>query len=230
MGVERDPLAPGIACVVGLVELVVPVERRTARAAAADHRLLLVERDAVPELDEHADDARDLVRAAGRPAGFGRPGLQPDEAGHLARVGRVRVRDPVLEAQQVARRPGRPRRALEAVDAPARLHRAARVLGQVAQRVQDRVGVVRADLDAEVAAALGRVQVVVREARHLASGPPVAATRARSARRRGCCRGRARTRPAATAARGRARRCRRAARPARGSRADRRRTAAACAA
>ena len=95
-----------------------------------------------------------------------RPRPHPDEPLHLVGVGGRRVRDAVLEAEQVARRARRPRRALEAVDPPARLHAAARVLGEVAQRVHDRVGVLRADLEAEVAAAVRRVEVVVREARH----------------------------------------------------------------
>ena len=92
---------------------------------------------------------------------------QPDEVVHLVRVGGARVRGAVLEPHQVARRAGGARRALEAVDTPARLHRAARVLGQVAKGVEHVVGAVGADLDAEIAAALGRVEVVVREARHL---------------------------------------------------------------
>ncbi len=62
--------------------------------------------------------------------------------------------------------PGRPGRAGESVDPPHRLHAAAGVPRDVAQRVQHGVGAARGQLQAQVPAALSRVQVVVGERGH----------------------------------------------------------------
>ena len=61
VGVELDPLAVGVLGVVGIGELVGHAERRAADLLAADQRLLLGEAGAVPELDEHPDDADGLI-------------------------------------------------------------------------------------------------------------------------------------------------------------------------
>src|SRR6185437_15573687 len=79
------------------------VQGRAGVAEAPDHTLLLGERDAVPELDEHLDDAAHVVAAPERPVGLAdAPGDLQQLAGHH-RVADLRVGDPVLEPQVVAR-------------------------------------------------------------------------------------------------------------------------------
>ena len=51
MGVEGDPLAVGVEVVSRVLELVGAAQRRAGGAHPADHVLLLVEADPVPELD-----------------------------------------------------------------------------------------------------------------------------------------------------------------------------------
>ena len=107
--------------------------------------------------------------------------LNPDQAVHGLGPAGVGVGDAVHEALQVTRRgAGRAGRAGEPVDAPQHLHAAAGVPGDVPERVQHRVLAARAELEAQIPAALGRVEVVVGEGRHrdqagrLAGGEPVA--------------------------------------------------------
>ena len=74
----RLPL--GSARIVGVLELSGAAERGAADAVAADHLLLLEHPDAIPELDVHADRARDQVGAAGGPRRLA-AGLDPDQPG-----------------------------------------------------------------------------------------------------------------------------------------------------
>ena len=63
------------------------------------------ERDAVPELDEHADDPRDLVRASGRPGGLAARPPEPRRVCPSRRRRRVLgFAVPSLKPMQVARR------------------------------------------------------------------------------------------------------------------------------
>ena len=187
--VERDDRPGRVERVVGPGELAVAVERGAAVPAPADHVLLLLDADPVPELDEHPDQPDDLVAAVRGPGRLaGRARLDPDQPVHLRGQLGVRVGDAVHEAHQVARRGARRAgRAGEPVDPPHRLHAAAGVPGDVAQRVQHGVGAARGQLQAQVAAALGRVQVVVGERGHrgqpgrLARGQPVAVVEQRGA-------------------------------------------------
>ena len=74
---------------------------------------------------------------------------------------------PSLKPMQVARRGAGRAGGLEKPSMRhAHLHAAAGVPGDVAQRVQHGVGAARAELQAQVAAALGRVEVVVGESGH----------------------------------------------------------------
>ena len=69
---------------------------------AADRLLLVFQRRAVPDLEQHPDPAGDQVAAAAHP---GRPlAADPDEAVHRLGVLGADVRGAVLEAHQVARR------------------------------------------------------------------------------------------------------------------------------
>ena len=81
VGVERGDLALGIGGVVGDVGLVDAVERGAADLLAADQGLLLGERGAIPELDDHPDDAHHLVRPAGGPR---RLPVVPADGPHVA--------------------------------------------------------------------------------------------------------------------------------------------------
>jgi hypothetical protein len=138
----------------------------------------------VPELHQHPDQPHHEIAAAGRPGRLARSArLDPDQAVHQRLVARVRVGDAVHEAEHVARYgPGRPGRAGEPVDPPQRLHAAPGVPGDVAQRVHDGVRVARAELQYQVTADLGRVEVVVGERPHRSQpgrqpgGQPVASS------------------------------------------------------
>jgi hypothetical protein len=65
--VQRYPLALRIGGVARVVGFPGASERRAGALVAADHELLLLARHPVPELDAVADDAHDLVGAAGGP-------------------------------------------------------------------------------------------------------------------------------------------------------------------
>src|SRR5262245_16542327 len=86
---------------VDLVELLRPGERRAALLEPPDHALLLVERRAVPGLDEHPDPPCDEVRPAAHPR-LRLVVADPHELPHLLRVVAVEVVRPVLEALEVA--------------------------------------------------------------------------------------------------------------------------------
>src|SRR5829696_8770791 len=102
VGIERDPPAGRVVGVAGVVGLAVLAERGPGGLVAADDLLLLVQGGAVPELDEHADDADRLVAAADRPGRLAVVGPDPDQLVHQALVGDVEVGGAVLEAEQVA--------------------------------------------------------------------------------------------------------------------------------
>src|SRR5262249_35595167 len=114
------------------VVLMETVERSSAVTMPADHRLLLSQRDAVPELHEHTDDANDLIRAPDRPCRLGSAGLDPHEAVHLGRRGNIGVGRSIPETEEVAGAALRAGLAGEAVKLPSRLHGAARMAGDVA--------------------------------------------------------------------------------------------------
>src|SRR5215213_7963636 len=102
MGVQGDPPAGRVVGVAGVVGLAVLAERGPGGLVAADDLLLLVQGGAVPELDEHADDADRLVAAPDRPGRLAVVGPDPDQLVHQALVGDVEVGGAVLEAEQVA--------------------------------------------------------------------------------------------------------------------------------
>ena len=162
VGVQRDDVPVRVGGIVGGVELAGAVQRRPAVAAPAEHVLLLVDRHAVPELDEHPDQPDDLVGAALRPAGLGGI-VDPDQA---ARQRSGRVGGAVLEPQQVPRGAGRPWRGGVALHLPAQLHAAAGVLGDVADGVVDRIGMVGAQLEQQVTMQPGGLEEVVGERPH----------------------------------------------------------------
>ena len=168
VGVQLDDVAGRVVLVVRVVELVRRRQRRTAVAPATDHVLLLVQIDAIPELDEHPDHAHDVIAAAVDPVRSRPARPRPDEARPSPRRPGRRVCRAVLEAHQVARRAGRPRRRDEPVLAPAHLHPAAGGAGDLAHRVGDGVRVVGADLQQQVAVAHLAAQRVVREVLHRA--------------------------------------------------------------
>src|SRR5215212_2494480 len=102
VGVQGDPPPGRVVGVAGVVGLAVLAERGPGGLVAADDLLLLVQGRAVPELDEHADDADRLVAAAHRPGGLAVVGPDPDQLVHQPPVGDVEVGRAVLEAEQVA--------------------------------------------------------------------------------------------------------------------------------
>ena len=99
----------------------VPGQRRAGLLEAADRRLLVAERGAVPRLDQHPDPPRDEVAAAAEPP-LRLVVADPDVAAHRVGVVAVDVVRAVLEALEVARRllaRGRRRGAAEAELRPA---------------------------------------------------------------------------------------------------------------
>ena len=140
---------------------------------AADGPLLLVEGRGVPGLDEHPDSAGDQVGAAGQPVGPASPSPDPHEPVQRRLVLGLEVVGAVLEAEEVARgRLGRAggRRPAEAELRPAHAHHAGAEPDEVADGVHRDLRVVRAGLDAQVAAADRRVELVAGERRQSASG------------------------------------------------------------
>ena len=162
--VERNYRAVGVEVVVGRGELRVGVQRCAGVPGAAEHVLLLGDGHPVPELDEHPDQPDDLIAAARGPGGLaGGARLDPDQPVHASAWTVSGLAIPSLKPIRLRGVPGGPGRAGEAVDAPAHLHAAAGVPGDVAECVQDRVRAARAELEAQVAAALSGVEVVVGE-------------------------------------------------------------------
>ena len=131
-------------------------ERRAADLRAADRLLLVGERRAVPDLDQHPDPPRrrgTCRRAATRAV----DASDPDVLGERVGVLELDVVRAVLEAHQVARRvlrAARRGRAAEAELRPAHHDDAAAEPREVAHGVERDLRVVGARLDAEVAAAL----------------------------------------------------------------------------
>ena len=103
MRIEGDPLAVGILGIVGVGELARQAQRCAAALGAPDQRLLFGEPGAIPELDEHPDDADGLIRTAGRPGGFALIGADPNVAIHHGAIVDIEVRRSVPEPQQVSR-------------------------------------------------------------------------------------------------------------------------------
>ena len=150
-----------------------------------DDRLLLAERGAVPGLDVHVDAPGDEVGAAGHPVGRRRrrPARPRRAAASLPGSSALRFAVPSLK-------PNRLRGVAWAVDVddvrpkPSWDQRTAAVpnadAGQVADRVHGDLRVVGAGLDAQVAAAERRVEVVAGEVRQLDEAPRHASARART--------------------------------------------------
>ena len=135
-----------------------------------DHVLLGLEALAVPGLDVHVDPARDQVGPAREP-GLVVVGRDPDVAVEVVGLLRLDVERAVLEAEQVAwsrlrRRGGR--RTPEAELRPAHRDGPEADPGEVADRVDRHLGVLRAGLHADVAARLRRVELVTGEVRQVA--------------------------------------------------------------
>jgi hypothetical protein len=141
-----------------------------AGLVAADDLLLLVQGGAVPELDEHADDADRLVAAAHGPGGLAVGGADPDQLVHQRLVGDVEVGRAVLEAEQVAVvGPAGDRLGVGAVVAVQHPVEDQVVPGpphELAQGVEEHVGLVGREGQQQVAVALGRVEAVVGQERH----------------------------------------------------------------
>ena len=184
-------VAVGVGRVVGDVGLDLAVERGAGRLAPADQRLLLGEAGAVPELDEHPDDAHDVVAAADGPRRLAVAGADPHVALHARRrrwsrlavpsMNPIRLRTPAPRpAPASARCAGCSRRASSAATsvAPGGPH-------QLAQGEQVEVLVVAADREQQVAVRAGRVEPVVGQERHLDELRAGAGRRARSGRRTG---------------------------------------------
>ena len=143
--------------------------RRAARRSslcAADRLLLVVEAGAVPDLDQHPDPAGDQVvppRIHGRS-----PRRRPRRSSASASASSARMLlvpslKPIRLRGVVLRAAGR-RGAAEAELRPAHHDDAAADPGQVADRVEGDLRVVGAGLDAEVAAAALRVELVAGQA------------------------------------------------------------------
>ena len=179
-----DPVAGRVLAVAGVVVLAVQAERGPAGLVAADDLLLLVQGGAVPELDEHPDDADCLVAAAHRPGGLAVVGPDPDQLVHQPPVADVEVGRAVLEAEQVA---------VVAVQHPVQHQVVPGPAHQLAQGVEQHVGLVGRQGREQVAVALGRVEAVVGQERHpdQLPGPAPGWWRPRNGTRRpGRCRGR----------------------------------------
>ena len=163
-------MAGRVLAVGGVVVLAVQAERGPAGLVAADDLLLLVQGGAVPELDEHADDADGLVAAAHRPGGLAVVGPDPDQLVHQPPVADVEVGRAVLEAEQVAvAGPARQRAGVgpvPAVQHPVQHQVVPGPAHQLAQGVEQHVGLVGRQGQEQVAVALGRVEAVVGQERH----------------------------------------------------------------
>ena len=103
-------LAVGVGGVVGDVGLVLAVERRAVRLAPADERLLLAEAGAVPELDEHPDDAHHVVAAADGPGRLAVVRRRPTRSGRAWRPRRRRGWRCRRRSPSGCAAPGRPAR------------------------------------------------------------------------------------------------------------------------
>ena len=162
---QRLPVGAGRS-EVGLGELGPARQRGAVAFGAADDRLLLAQRGAVPGLDHHPDPADGDVRPAGQPARAGIARLNPDVALDVGRLLGLDVRGAVLEPEQV---PGRGlgcrrgRGPTEAELRPTHARAAKGGPGEVADRVHGDLRIVGARLDEQVAVAAARVELVARE-------------------------------------------------------------------
>ena len=128
-------------------------ERRAGDLDPADRVLLIGERRAVPDLDQHPDPARDEVGPAAQPVG---PLVaDPDEAVELVGVLGAEVVGAVLEPHEIARGvlgAGGRRGAAKPELRPAHDDRATADPREVANGVEGHLRIVRAGLHADVAA------------------------------------------------------------------------------
>src|SRR4051794_6064997 len=99
MSASRDGrLAVALGLEVERIELLAAAQRRPLVLVAADRFLLVAERRAIPDLEQHADPAGDQVAAAAHP---GRAfATDPDEAVHRLAVLGLDVGGAVLETHQ----------------------------------------------------------------------------------------------------------------------------------
>ena len=141
-------------------------ERGTGRPDPPDDPLLVGERRAVPDLDQVPDPPGDHVAATDHPGRLVAGG-DPHVLVELGGAG-PEVVGAVLEAQQVPGRAlarGGRRGATEALLRPPHPHDAPAHPGEVADGVEQHLGVVAAGLHAEVATAAGGVEGVAGERR-----------------------------------------------------------------
>ena len=145
------------------LEFLAAADRRAGILHAADELLLLAERRAIPLLDPDPDLAGDEIGAAGHPLET-RRGCGPDVPGHPVALAGIEIGGAVLEAHQVARcaaaSVGGGEKAL--LEPPERCA-ATPVTGEVPDRMERHLRVVGARLDADVAARLGSVELVLLE-------------------------------------------------------------------
>ena len=180
--VRRDggPEAAGALGVeVGRGELGTAGQRGAGHLGPADDLLLVLQVVPVPVFDEDPDLPRHQVTAAAQP-GLVRLLAHPHGLVHQVGLLGLDVAGAVLEAEQVARGGLGGRRGRGAAEPelhPVVLDHAHADPGQVPHGVERHQRVVRAGLDAQVAAGVVRVQVLVRQGRQLgqrgrASGRP----------------------------------------------------------
>ena len=145
-------------------------ERRTFRLVAADDGLLLLQRRAVPTLDERSDDTHNMIGATPGPGRLVVAIPDPDDPVHQPSVGGIEVGRDVLEAEEVAGRVASGR--LDGVGwEEARLRPAQRLkigegLQNIAQRVDVGFGRIGVELNQEVAVAAIAIERVIGKARH----------------------------------------------------------------
>ncbi len=164
VGVDRDDRLSGhiFRRQVRDVALGAAGQRGAAGLGPAEDVLLIGEKVAVPPLDLHADPAGHQVGPAPQPRLVALPS-DPDVGVHRGGVLAADVAGAVLESHQVAGgrlRPAGRRRTPETELRPAHARHAAGQPGEVPDDVEGHLGVVGTGLDADVAAAPGRVEFV----------------------------------------------------------------------
>ena len=170
MRVQRRALPARVVVEAGRVALALHAQGRAGELAPPHDGLLLGEGRAVPEFDEHADDAHGLVGAAHGPPRLAVAGAHPHVALHGRGVAGVEVGGAVLEAHEVA---GRARRAAAggraarvAVDDPVQHEVAPAPPHELADGELDGVGMARVDGEEHVPVRARRVEPVVGEEGH----------------------------------------------------------------
>ncbi len=104
MRIQRDHFAFGVLTVIRLVMLMLHAQRRPAQLFAAENRLLLAQRRAIPEFDAELDNAHRLIAAAHGPGGLLLIRRHPQHRIHQRLVGRIGISGAIFETEQVNRR------------------------------------------------------------------------------------------------------------------------------